>query len=80
MWFSASFIKLVDEDKNTILNFCNLLNLKCECKTKLNKCSKYCKLCFNILKHPNDSEIFINEREIIHVKTVIMYHKYICNK
>lgn len=76
-WFSSNEIKLSNEEKNIVLDFCNLFNLFCECGKKPKKYSKYCILCFNILRCQEESRVQISKNEIIMVKTILMYHKYI---
>lgn len=79
-WFTASFLKLSEEDKQIILDFCNCFKLFCECKTKPMMYSKYCFLCFNILRNSEESEVEIRKNETISVKSILMYQKFCMKK
>ena len=77
VWFFAPHIKFSNQEKNIILDFCKIMKLKCECETKPMRNSKYCILCFNIVKNENQSEIQIDKEQWINVKTIIKYHNFI---
>jgi hypothetical protein len=72
-WLISHLNTFSDEQNNIIFKFCESLNLQCLCKKE----SRYCELCFNILraiKH-EESEIIINKNERISVTNLLKYNK-----
>ena len=76
-WMSASFLTFSVEEKKIIFEFCNLMNLFCKCETKKIIGFKYCNLCLNLLINIEESIIQINKQEIISVKNLLKYNKYL---
>ena len=76
-WMSASFVTFSFEEKKIIFEFCNLMKLFCKCGTKKIIGFKYCNLCLNLLINVEEAIIQINKQEIISVRNLLKYNKYL---